>query len=102
MVITKHHNSLIYPEDFCNQIICGDALDIIKRVPNESVDIVLTDPPYGIAKKEIKNSENLNTFYNILPGCHRVLKNNGFFITFFSTKLLPDLFKNNPFNYFWQ
>jgi len=37
-----------------------------------------------------------------LPDCYRVLKDDGFFITFFSTKYLPDLFKNNPFAYFWQ
>jgi len=37
-----------------------------------------------------------------MPECDRVLKNNSFFITFFSTKFLPQLFKNNPFDYFWQ
>ena len=31
-----------------------------------------------------------------------VLKKDSFFITFFSTKFLPELFKNNPFGYFWQ
>jgi len=31
-----------------------------------------------------------------------VLKENSFFITFFSIKFLNKLFINNPFNYFWQ
>lgn len=31
-----------------NQIICGDCLEIVKTFPNKSVDLVLTDPPYGI------------------------------------------------------
>jgi DNA modification methylase len=41
-------------------------------------------------------------FYDVLPDCFRVLKNDSFLVTFFSTKYLPDLFKNNPFTYFWQ
>jgi len=102
MVVTKHHNKLIYPEDFHNQIICGDALEIIKKIPDESVDAIFTDPPYGIIKEGIKNSESLSTFYNILPSCYRILGKDGFFITFFSTKRLPELFINNPFRYFWQ
>lgn len=26
----------------------GDCLEILKQIPNGSVDMVLTDPPYGI------------------------------------------------------
>ncbi len=91
-----------FPEDFINRIICGDALNLIKNLPDESIDLILTDPPYGIEKKGIKNSKDLITFYKILPECHRVLKKNSFFITFFSTKLLPEIFRNNPFSYHWQ
>ena len=101
-MIIKPSYKLIYPNDFHNKILCGDALDIIKKVPDESINTILTDPPYGISKEGIKNSESLETFYNILPDFYRVLKKDSFFITFFSTKRLPDLFKNNPFQYFWQ
>ncbi len=31
-----------------NTIICGDCLDIMRDMPDNSVDLVLTDPPYGI------------------------------------------------------
>lgn len=93
---------LKFPEDFINKIILGDALNLIKLIPDNSVDVVLTDPPYGLRKNGIKNDADLTTFYNILPECYRVLKENSFFITFFSTKFLPMLFKNNPFQYFWQ
>ena len=88
--------------EFVNKIICGDSLKLIKNLPDESIDLILTDPPYGIKKKGIKNSEDLETFYNILPDCYRVLKKEGFVLIFFSTKLLPKIFKNNPFSYFWQ
>jgi DNA modification methylase len=35
-----------------NQIIQGDCLKILKTFPNKSVDLVLTDPPYGIGIAE--------------------------------------------------
>ena len=31
-----------------NQIICSDCLDVMKDMEDKSVDLVLTDPPYGI------------------------------------------------------
>ena len=30
-------------------IACGDCLDILKQIPDKSIDLVLTDPPYGIS-----------------------------------------------------
>lgn len=35
-----------YPEDFINKIINGDCLEVMKQIPDKSVDLVLTDPPY--------------------------------------------------------
>ena len=31
-----------------NKIICGDCLEVMKEWPDNCVDLVLTDPPYGI------------------------------------------------------
>ncbi len=31
-----------------NTIICGDCLEVLKTLPDKCVDLVLTDPPYGI------------------------------------------------------
>ena len=31
-----------------NRIICADCLDILKQLPDKCIDLVLTDPPYGI------------------------------------------------------
>ncbi len=85
-----------------NNIYCMDCLEGIKKLDSESVDLILTDPPYGLNKEGIKNDFDLSLFYNILPECYRVLKKDSFFITFFSIKFLPELFKNNPFTYYWQ
>lgn len=31
-----------------NKIINADCMDILKQLPDKCVDLVLTDPPYGI------------------------------------------------------
>ena len=39
-----------------NQIICGDCLEVMKDWPDNCVDLVLTDPPYGVALGSRKNN----------------------------------------------
>ncbi len=33
-----------------NQIICGDCLEVMRSMPSESVDLVVTSPPYNLGK----------------------------------------------------
>lgn len=37
-----------FPEDFINKFICGDAIEIMKKIPEGSVDLVVTSPPYNL------------------------------------------------------
>jgi len=32
-----------------NKIICGDALEELRKMPNESIDLIVTDPPYNVS-----------------------------------------------------
>jgi len=32
------------------KLYCGDALEVLKELPDESVDLILTDPPYNVSK----------------------------------------------------
>ena len=34
-------------DKFLNKIICGDCLEVMKDIPDKSVDMVLCDLPYG-------------------------------------------------------
>lgn len=43
--------AMTFLEENMNKIICGDCLDILKQLPDKCVDLVLTDPPYGIGNK---------------------------------------------------
>ena len=40
-----------------NRIICGNALEILKKFPDESVDLVFTSPPYYLLRDYGKGSE---------------------------------------------
>jgi len=34
-----------------NKVYCGDCLEVMKGIPDKSVDLILTDLPYGLNKK---------------------------------------------------
>jgi modification methylase len=36
------------PNNFTNKIICGDALKIMKEMPGNSIDLIVTSPPYNL------------------------------------------------------
>ncbi len=37
--------------DFVNRIICADALNTLKEIPNNSIDLIFADPPYNLQLK---------------------------------------------------
>jgi len=36
-------------EEMINRVICGDCLEVMKNIPDNSIDCIVTDPPYGIS-----------------------------------------------------
>lgn len=45
----KNKNDLkVWPDDYINQIINADCLEVMKQMPDKCIDLVLTDPPYGV------------------------------------------------------
>ena len=65
-----------------DQIYCIDALELLRQLPNHSVDMLLTDPPYGISYKnhfttrphpKIIGDDGLD-FETLANQCYRVLK----------------------------
>lgn len=68
---------------FVNKIHCADSLDIIKKFPDNCIDIVLTSPPYNFGiNYENTNDVNIwedyfNKLFNIFKECVRVLKDSG-------------------------
>ena len=47
-------------QELSNDVTCADCLEAMKLIPDKSVDLVLTDPPYGIAN-EVRITRGRNT-----------------------------------------
>jgi site-specific DNA-methyltransferase (adenine-specific) len=39
---------LKFPKNFINKIVCGDCIEVMKQIPDESIDLVVTSPPYNL------------------------------------------------------
>ena len=102
--------------EWLDQIICGDALEVLPRLPANSVDLVLTDPPYFLDKldnewtpeRAARRFYKSQAVFHLPPGMKfdpnqgrrmyewylevsrellRVLKPGGFFFSFSSPRL---------------
>lgn len=69
-----------------NTIINGDALEILQTLPNESINCIITSPPYYMQRdystpiqlgNEKTPDEYINSLKNVFHECRRVLKNDG-------------------------
>ena len=66
-----------------NKIYLGDCLKVMKKFPDESIDLVFADPPFNIGIKYDKYNDNLSyeEYYDWskkwINECYRLLKNNG-------------------------
>ena len=67
-----------------NTIGKGDSEELLKELPNESVDLVFTSPPYYNAKPEyaeyLSYTEYLLKMQRIIHECSRVLNEGRFFV----------------------
>ena len=67
-----------------DQIVCGDCLDVLKQCPDESVDLIMTSPPYADNRKNtyggIRTNEYVEWFLPRSKEFFRVLKKTGTFI----------------------
>ena len=45
-------------EQMMNKVIWGDCFEVLKKIPDKSVDLVLTDPPYGVGMEYDKFDDN--------------------------------------------
>lgn len=77
-----------------NNIICGDCLDILKTIPDNTVDLIMTSPPYadqiknyGDNFKKIHPDKYVEWFLPRAAELYRVLKKNGSFVLNISDKL---------------
>ena len=89
----------------------GDCLERMKEIESGSVDMILTDPPYGTVKGMVlKGQTSETTSWDetldhelMLLECNRVLRTNGALVLFsqdpYTAKLMTDTHGNLPFSY---
>lgn len=102
-------------KDFINQIICADTLRLLPQIESNSIDVVLTDPPYFLDKldnnwdhEKVSNQDNqyiikslpagmkfdreqgkrfYSWYFEVSKEIFRILKSGGFFFSFSSPRL---------------
>ncbi len=79
-----------------HKIICGDCLEVLKELPNNSIDLIFADPPYNIGKsfaglkdKWEKDENYVKWCYEWIDLCINKLKNTGSFYVMTSTQFMP-------------
>jgi site-specific DNA-methyltransferase (adenine-specific) len=85
-------------------LMYGDCLQLMKQIPDGSVDLVLTDPPYNISKEnnfdtmgrsgiDFGEWDKSADIFSYIAECYRILNKNGSFIVFNDWKNLGDIVK---------
>jgi site-specific DNA-methyltransferase (adenine-specific) len=100
---------------FLNKIICADAMKLLPQIESDSIDVVLTDPPYFLDKldnnwdhEKVSNQDNqyvikslpagmkfdkeqgkkfYSWYFEVSKEIFRILKPGGFFFSFSSPRL---------------
>jgi len=83
----------------------GECLELMKNIPDNNVDLVLTDPPYNISRNNnfhtMVNRAGIDfgewdknaDIFSYIKECYRVLNKNGSFIVFNTWRNLGDIAK---------
>lgn len=92
-------------------VMLGDCLERMKEIPDGSVDLILTDPPYGTLNgMGLDGWVDQDTSWDkpidhasMLAQCNRILRTNGALVLFsqdpYTGKLMTETHGNLPFSY---
>lgn len=74
-------------KDLLNKFLCGDCLDVLKEVPDNTINLIMTSPPYadqiknyGDCVKKIKPEKYVDWFLPRAKEFYRVLSDKGSFV----------------------
>lgn len=85
------------------EILLGDCLELMKDIPNGSIDAIITDPPYGTTACKWDSVIDFNLMWGEL---NRIIKPNGAIVLFgsepFSSALRMSNIKNYKYDWIWD
>lgn len=85
------------------QLYNGDCFEVIKNIPDKSVDMILCDLPYGTTQCKW---DSIIPFDSLWEQYDRIIKNNGAIVLFgsepFSTNLRMSNIKNYRYDWIWR
>tara|TARA_R110000868_G_scaffold362587_1_gene624727 strand:+ start:66 stop:842 length:777 start_codon:yes stop_codon:yes gene_type:complete len=86
---------------FLKEILLGDCLELMKSIPNESIDMILCDLPYGTTACKW---DNIIAFDNLWQQYERIIKPNSAIVLTASQPFTSSLVMSNPklFRHQWQ
>jgi DNA modification methylase len=106
IIATNGNTGDHYPKDFSDlttTLMHGDCLERMKEIPDGSVDMVLTDPPYGTTACKWDSIIPLEPMWEQLK---RVIKHNGAIVMTasqpFTSVLVCSNLKNFKYEWVWQ
>lgn len=71
-------------DDYLNKIICDDSLEVMKQIPADSIDLIVTSPPYADSRKNtyggVHPDKYVDWFLPFTCEIKRILKDDGSFI----------------------
>ena len=77
-------NSAIFHETPFGKIIQGDCVDVLASCPDDSIDLIMTSPPFGLVRKKdygnVDAESYVDWFKPFAAIFHRVLKDSGSFV----------------------
>jgi DNA modification methylase len=69
--------------NFIDRVICGDALKVLKRIPNSTIQMAITSPPYNLGinyatySDDLEYDQYLNWLTEIFTETNRILVDGG-------------------------
>lgn len=85
------------------ELLCGDCFELMQGIPSESVDMILTDPPYGVT---CCAWDKVQSFELMWQEFRRIIKPNGCIAIFagepFSSALVQSNLKMYRYELIWK
>lgn len=68
-------SSIVYRSDLA-EVILGDAHDALTKIATESVDLIVTDPPYGAEWRSDRRAERFDALSHgeVVPDDRRLVR----------------------------